>query len=58
MKQKIGTCLLYSGAALVAAAAIRAVADLLQAEPFDPWSAVLALGCILMSIGLGVRRAK
>ncbi len=58
MRESIGRGLLFFGAALVAATVIRATADLLQADPFDPWSAVLATGCVLMSIGLGLRRPR
>ena len=54
----IGRALLYSGLAMIAAAALRAVLDLLRADPFDPWSAVLAAGCILASIGIRLTRAK
>jgi hypothetical protein len=49
---------LYAGLALIAAAALRAALDLLRADPFDPWSAVLAVGCSLASIGLGPTGSK
>jgi hypothetical protein len=54
----IGKALLYTGLAMIAAAALRAVIDLLRADPFDPWAAVLAAGCILASIGVGLTRSK
>lgn len=54
MRMIIGRSLLYFGSGMVGAAAVRAVMDLLQAEPFDPWAGVLAVGAILMSIGLGL----
>ena len=54
----IGKALLYTGLAMIAAAALRAVIDLLRADPFDPWSAVLAAGCILASIGMGLTKSK
>ncbi len=58
MKQSVGRGLLFFGFALVVATAIRALADLLQADPFDPWSLVLATGCIIMSIGLGLGKGR
>lgn len=58
MKQSVGRGLLFFGFALVVATAFRALANLLQADPFDPWSVVLAVGCISMSIGLGLLKQK
>ena len=52
----IGRGFLYTGLALIAATAVRAMMNLLQADPFDPWVAVLAAGCILLSIGLGLTK--
>lgn len=54
----IGRGFLYTGVALILASAIRSLADMLQADTFDPWSIVLALGCILASIGLGLTGYK
>lgn len=54
----IGRAFLYTGAALIAAAAMRAVLSLLTFETFDMWSVVLAVGCILSSIGLGLTKSK
>jgi hypothetical protein len=54
----VGKALLYTGFAMVAAAALKASIDLLRADPFDPWSAVLAAGCILASIGLGLTKSE
>lgn len=54
----VGKALLYTGLAMVAAAALKATIDLLRADPFDPWSAVLAAGCILASIGLGLTKSE
>jgi hypothetical protein len=44
--------------ALILASALRALLDLLQSETFDPWTIVLAAGCILASIGLGMTGYK
>ena len=52
MKKNIRSGLFFFGMALVAATTIRAMADMLQAEKFNPWSAVLAAGLIFMSIGV------
>ena len=54
----IGKGFLYSGVALIFATAIRSLADMLRADTFDQWSIVLALGCILDSIGLGMTGIK
>jgi hypothetical protein len=54
----IGKTLLYTGLAMVAAAALKATIDLLRTDPFDPWAAVLAAGCILASIGLGLTKSE
>lgn len=54
MKYNLGKGMLFSGLALVVATAIRALADLMQADRFDPWSVILAVGCVSMSIGLGL----
>ena len=50
----IGRACLYFGLALIGAAALRATIDLFRSEPFDPWAAVLAVGCVLSSIGVGL----
>ena len=50
----LGRGLLYTGVSLILASALRASLDLLQSDTFDPWSIVLAAGCILASIGLGM----
>ena len=52
----IGKGFLYTGLALIAATALRAIFDLLQTRPIDPWVFVLAVGCIAVSIGLGLTR--
>jgi hypothetical protein len=49
----IGKWFLYTGVALFAATALRAIADLLQTRPTDPWVFAFAAGCIAVSIGLG-----
>ena len=54
----IGKAFLYSGVALIGASALRGLVDLLQADVFDPWSIVLAVGCILVSVGLGLTGSK
>jgi len=54
----IGRGLLYTGLALILASALRGLLDMLQSETFDPWSIVLAAGCILVSIGLGMTGFK
>jgi hypothetical protein len=54
----IGRTFLYTGQALIAAAALRSVLNLLKADPFDPWAVVLAVGCILASIGLGLTKSR
>jgi hypothetical protein len=50
----IGRGFLYTGVALILASALRGLLDLLRADTFNPWSIVLAIGCILASIGLGM----
>jgi hypothetical protein len=52
----VGKALLNVGLALIAAAALKAAVDMLRADPFDPWSVVLAAGCILVSLGIGLTR--
>lgn len=52
----IGKAFLYLGFALVVAAALKASLEMLRADPFDPWSVVLAVGCILVSIGFGLTK--
>lgn len=54
----IGKAFLYLGFAMVAAAAFKASLVMLRADPFDPWSAVLALGCILASMGIGLTKSN
>ena len=54
----IGKGLLYTGIALISASALRGLMSLIQADRFDPWSVVLALGCILVSIGVGLAGLK
>ena len=54
----IGRGFLYTGMALILASALRSLADMLQADTFDPWSIALAVGCILASIGLGMTGVK
>jgi len=39
---------------MVGAADLKASIDLVHADPFDPWSAILAGRCILARIGLGL----
>jgi len=53
----VGKALLYTGIAMIVASIIRATIVLLRADPFDPWSLVFAVGCILASIGLGVTKS-
>jgi len=54
----IGRGLLYTGVALILASALRSLLDILQSDTIDPWSIVLAAGCILASIGLGMTGFK
>jgi hypothetical protein len=58
MRPVLGRGLVLFGFALVVATAIRALADLLQADRFNPWSVVLAAGCVLMSIGFGLAKTR
>jgi hypothetical protein len=51
-----GKGLFYFGLALVSAAAVKATVEMLRADPFDPWSVVLAVGCILVSVGIGLTK--
>jgi hypothetical protein len=53
----VGKALLYFGLALVSAAAVKATVEMLRSDPFDPWSAALAVGCILVSIGIGLTKS-
>lgn len=52
----IGKIFLFTGLALITATALRAIFDLLQARPVDPWAFVFAIGCIAVSIELGLTR--
>ena len=54
----IGKGFLYTGLALIAATALRAIFDLLQTRPTDPWVFVFAAGCIAVSIGIGLTRLQ
>jgi hypothetical protein len=54
----VGRGFLYTGVALILASALRGLLELLRADTFDLWSIVLALGCILASIGLGMTGLK
>lgn len=54
----IGRAILYTGLAMIVAAALRAILDLLRFETIDVWSIVLAVGCIMASIGLGLTGSK
>jgi uncharacterized membrane protein HdeD (DUF308 family) len=54
MKRRLSRTLFLLGFALVAASAVRAVTVLIQADPFDPWALVLVLGCLLLTIGMGL----
>ena len=54
----VGKAFLYLGLAMVVAAAVKASVDMLRADHFDPWSAVLAVGCILVSIGIGLTKSN
>ncbi len=51
-----GRTLLFTGLALIAATAVRAVFDLIQSDPGDAWVFVFAAGCIAASIGAGLTR--
>ncbi|NIR48972.1 hypothetical protein GWO43_11095 [candidate division KSB1 bacterium] len=54
----IGRAILYTGLTMIVAAALRAILDLLRLETIDAWSVVLAVGCIMASIGLGLTGVK
>jgi hypothetical protein len=54
----VGKTFLFVGIAMVVAAAVKATLDMLRAETFDVWSAVLAVGCIFVSIGLGITKSE
>ena len=54
----IGRAILYTGLAMIVAAALRDMLDLLRFETIDVWSVVLAVGCIMASIGLGLTGSK
>lgn len=54
----IGRGFLYTGLALISATALRAIVDLVQTRPKDPWVFVFAVGCIAASIGLGLTRIE
>ncbi len=56
MRRSLGRGLVFFGMALIVATAIRAVADMLHAEPFDPWVVVFSAGCVLASVGWGLWR--
>jgi hypothetical protein len=52
----LGRALLFTGLALIAATAVRAVFDLIQSNPGDAWVFVFAVGCVAASIGAGMTR--
>ncbi len=54
----IGRAILFIGLAMIGAAALRATLDLFRFETIDVWSVVLAVGCIMASIGLGLTGSK
>lgn len=54
----IGKACLYFGLALIVTTAFKATIDMLLADVFDPWSVVLAVGCIVASIGLGLTKSN
>ena len=54
----IGRAILFIGLAMISAAALRATLDLLRFETIDVWSVVLAVGCIMASIGFGLTGSK
>ena len=54
MKRRLSRTLFLLGFALVAASAVRAVTVLIRGDPFDPWALVLVLGCLSLTIGLGL----
>ena len=54
----VGKGALYTGVALILASALRGLVRMLRADDFDPSSVVLACGCILASIGLGLTGFK
>lgn len=54
----VGKAVLYFGLAMIIAAVVKATVEMLRTDPFDPWSAVLAVGCILVSIGLGLTKSN
>ncbi len=56
MKTTIGNILFSVGIAMIFAVTIRAIADLLKAKTFNVWVVIFALGCILLSIGMGLRK--
>ncbi len=58
MKQNIGRGLLYFGIALILAATIRTMVDMLKFEKIDLWSVMLAIGLIVMSIGVGLLKKQ
>ncbi len=54
MKKNIGRGLLYFGIALILATTIRTMVDMLKIEKIDLWSVMLAIGLIVISIGVGL----
>ncbi len=56
MKTIIGNIFYALGIAMIFAVTIRAIADMLHTKPFNFWVAIFALGCILLSIGIGLRK--
>ncbi len=52
----LGRAFLFTGLALIAATAMRAIFDLIQSDPGDAWVFVFAAGCIALSIGAGMTR--
>jgi hypothetical protein len=50
--------ILYIGIACIAATVLKATLSLLTFKPLNIWSILLAVGCILTSIGLGLTKLK
>lgn len=54
MKRRLSRALFLLGFALVAASAVRALTVLVTGDSFDPWALVLVIGCLSLTIGMGL----
>jgi uncharacterized membrane protein HdeD (DUF308 family) len=54
MNRRLARGLFMIGFLLVAASAFRALVSLVRMEQFDPWALVLVVGCLSLTVGMGM----